>query len=203
MSWSPNRSRSRRIPAALLLFSLLWSMSPPALLAQTTSGPILKIVILDGEGAINNIRQRTAHEPIVQVEDENRKPVAGALVLFTLPDRGAGAVFADGTKTSMVYTDAQGKAIARGIQPNQVTGKFKIKVDVSYQGRTASAVINQSNITMAAAASSAAVSGKTIAILSAVAAAVATGVVVATRKEEAKATPATGITIGNPTVGRP
>ena len=32
--------------------------------------------IVEGEGAINNIRLRTAREPIVQVEDENRKPVA-------------------------------------------------------------------------------------------------------------------------------
>ena len=40
--------------------------------------PELNIVIVDGEGDTNNIRQHTAREPIVQVEDENHKPVAGS-----------------------------------------------------------------------------------------------------------------------------
>ena len=40
----------------------------------------LKIVILEGDGAINNIRQRTAREPIVQVQDVDgaRAAVAAA-----------------------------------------------------------------------------------------------------------------------------
>ena len=45
--------------------------------------PALRIVILEGEDVSNNIKERTAREPIVQVEDENHKPVAGAAVLFT------------------------------------------------------------------------------------------------------------------------
>ena len=48
----------------------------------------LNIVIVEGDGAINNIRQRTAREPIVQVEDENNMPVAGATVYFLLPESG-------------------------------------------------------------------------------------------------------------------
>ena len=51
----------------------------------------LNIVILEGEGAINNIKQRTAREAIVQVEDENRRPIAGAAVLFMLPESGPSA----------------------------------------------------------------------------------------------------------------
>jgi hypothetical protein len=48
----------------------------------------LNLVIVEGEGAINNIKLRTSRETIVQVEDENHKPVAGAVVAFLLPDRG-------------------------------------------------------------------------------------------------------------------
>lgn len=47
---------------------------------------MLKIVIVEGEGAINNIRQRVAREPVVAIEDEARRPVAGAEVVFRLPD---------------------------------------------------------------------------------------------------------------------
>ncbi len=57
---------------------------------------MLNIVIIEGEGAINNIKQRTAREPVVQVEDENHKPVAGAAVIFALSDQGAGGTFAGG-----------------------------------------------------------------------------------------------------------
>ena len=59
----------------------------------------LNIVIVEGEGAINNIRQRTAREPIVQVEDENRRPVAGAAVLFLLPEDGPGGRPSRNTRT--------------------------------------------------------------------------------------------------------
>ena len=55
----------------------------PALAQEPQAGPPpakLNIVILEGEGATNNIRQRVAREPIVQVEDENRRPLAGVAV---------------------------------------------------------------------------------------------------------------------------
>jgi hypothetical protein len=71
-------------------------------------------VIVEGEGAINNVRQRIAREPIVEVVDENKNPVPGALVTFLLPQNGAGAVFADGSRMMTVMTDESGRAVARG-----------------------------------------------------------------------------------------
>ncbi|HZT32332.1 MAG TPA: hypothetical protein VFA33_20760 [Bryobacteraceae bacterium] len=90
----------------------------------------LHITIVESEGAINNIRQRTARESIVRVEDENHKPVAGATVLFLTPDSGPGGVF-QGTRSLTVMTDPQGRAVARGFRPNRATGKFQIKVTAS------------------------------------------------------------------------
>lgn len=115
--------------------------------AQETVPPkSLQIVILDGEGALNNIKLRTAHEPIVQVQDENHKPVAGALVLFLLPNSGPGGTFVNGTTNLSVTTDAEGKALARGLMTNKITGPFQIQVRVKYNDLTAQAVINQENI---------------------------------------------------------
>ena len=51
--------------------SLLLALWIPAT-AQVA--PMLNLVVLEGEGATNNIRQRTARDPVVQVEDENHKP---------------------------------------------------------------------------------------------------------------------------------
>jgi hypothetical protein len=141
------------------------------------AAPKLNLVVVEGEGAINNIRQRTAREPVVQVEDENHKPIAGAAVVFSLPSQGAGGTFTGGSHSLTVMTDSQGRAVAHGLQPNNVKGQFQIHVNASYNGQTANANINQSNAVAAGAATaaSAGISTKLIVILAAVAAAAAVG----------------------------
>src|ERR1043165_315721 len=104
---------------SVLLAVLISLPFPVHLRAQAQAGQ-LNLVIVEGDGAINNIRQRTAREPIVQVEDENHRPVAGAAVVFTLPQTGAGGVFANGSNTLTAITNSQGRAIARGLKPNNV-----------------------------------------------------------------------------------
>src|SRR6476646_2492374 len=123
-----------RTLAAGLSCLLVLQMGSTTLSAQTDSGK-LNLVIVEGDGAINNIRQRTAREPIVQVEDENHKPVAGAAVVFLLPNQGASGVFANG-----------------------VQGKLQMRVSPSYQGKTASTTISQTN-SVAATAGAAAAAG--------------------------------------------
>src|SRR5690349_9121177 len=124
--------------------------------AQQPAAGKLNIVVVEGEGAINNIRQRTTREPIVQVEDENHRPIAGAAVVFTLPDQGASGVFPNGSRTLTAMTDNQGRAVARGLRPNTVQGQMDIRVNASYQGRTGSATIRQTNAVAGAAAAGAA-----------------------------------------------
>jgi hypothetical protein len=182
-------------------------VSPPFATAQNPPQPAggIRIVILEGEGAINNVRQRVAREPIVQVEDENRKPIAGAAVTFLLPNQGAGATFANGARSLTVTTDNQGQAVARGLRPNNVNGQYEIRVNASHQGRTANATISQTNA-FAAAAAAGAISGKLIAIIAVAGAAAAGGIVAATRSGNGNGgvggTP-TVITPGSPTVGGP
>jgi hypothetical protein len=110
-------------PLLAILLPILLTFEPFAVpvYAQDQPAPTkLNITILEGEGALNNVRQRVSREPIVQVEDENRKPVAGAAVTFLLPNQGAGATFADGARSLTVVTDNKGQAIARGLRPNNV-----------------------------------------------------------------------------------
>ncbi len=104
--------------------------------------PKLRIVILEGEGAINRVEQRTAREVIVQIEDENNKPVAGAIVVFLLPGNGAGGTFAEGGGVSTVTTNEKGQASAR-VQPNSSIGEYEIRVEAQFQDQTARAVIHQ------------------------------------------------------------
>src|ERR1035438_7661171 len=75
-----------------LLAGLIALPFPSGAAAQA---PVAKLNLVIGEGAgpTNNIRQRPAREPVVEVQDENHKPVAGALILFETPSRGASAEF--------------------------------------------------------------------------------------------------------------
>ncbi len=188
-----------------------------SLLAQTVgygyqaTGQIqkLNIEIVEGEGAVNNIRQRIAREPMVQVTDENRKPVAGAAVVFLLPNQGAGASFLNGAKTLTTLTDQNGNAVARGIQANRVAGRYQVNVTASKDGQTVSTTINMTNAAVAGAAA-AGLSLKLLLILGAVGGAVAAGTVAATSGGGngnggggATPRPPTTVTPGTPGVGVP
>lgn len=170
-------------------FAVLVAMTVTAVPLQAQGGvapKALNIVIVEGDGAINNLRQRVAREPIVQVEDENRKPVAGAIVIFMLPENGASGAFVDGSRTFSTVTGPDGRAAARGITTNNVKGDLQIRVTASHEGRTASAVINQSN-----AAAAAAMGAKAWTLIGILGAAAAVGIVVATSGGESSAAPGT------------
>ncbi len=166
----------------MVFIVLIAAVLIPASAAEMPQGPQLNVVVLEGEGAINNIKQRTARETIVQVQDENHKPVAAAAVVFLLPNDGPGGTFADGSKSVTVMTDSQGQAVMPKMQPNTAAGKFQIRVTASSQGRQTSTMINQTNAVAgggaAGGSSAAGISGKTIGIIVAVAAAGAVGAVV-------------------------
>ena len=116
--------------------------------AATQAAPkALYIEILQGEGELNDIRARTAREPIVQIKDENHKPVAGALVLFTIDSSGGGArrVSFGNTQSLSVRTDANGQAVGQGYEVLKKAGQVRILVHVVLGLATADAVITQTN----------------------------------------------------------
>ena len=71
--------------SAFMSCLLLTNLAAARPVDQPQDAPKLIINIVEGEGALNNIKQRVNREPIVQVEDENHKPIAGAAVVFFLP----------------------------------------------------------------------------------------------------------------------
>jgi hypothetical protein len=173
----------------------------------------LNILVVQGDGAINNIRQRTARQTIVRVEDQNHKPVTGAAVVFSLPSQGAGGTFAGGAQTLTVMSTKEGIAIAKGFRPNQLAGQFQMHVNASFAGQTATATIVQTNTVAAVAAgagaagAAAAISTKVIVIVAVAAgAAAAGGAVAATRSGGGGSSPSSTPTVISPgtgTVGAP
>ncbi len=182
----------------------LWGEQNPQPAAPTK----LSLIVVEGNDTINNVKQRTSRETIVQVEDENHRPVAGAAVAFLLPDSGPGGTFAGASKSATVVTDAQGRAVMPRMTTNQLTGQYQIRVNASFRGQQASITIAQQNVAAAAAAAAAGgLSTKLLLIIAGVAAAGATaGAVVATRGggTTTTATPTGSISAGGTaTVGGP
>ncbi|SRR5579884_458275 len=120
---------------------------PLGLAAYQVSPSAFHIAIIDGDGAMNNIQGRVAQEPIVQVTDENHKPVRGAYVFFSGPKSGPGVTFANGSTEFTATTDDLGRAVAQGLTPNGQTGSFDIQVRVTYNGQTVGETkIHESNV---------------------------------------------------------
>lgn len=166
----------------------------------------LKIVVLEGEGALNSVRSRSAIQPVVEVRDDKDKPVAGAEVVFTLPAAGPGGVFNGWMRSQTAKTNAQGQAGASGMTPNEDLGRFNIKVLASAGGKTASVIIAQTNVAAAVKGKAVSNRGRTWKILAALAAAGAIGgAVAATRNGGSSAPSAVPVTItpGAVTVGGP
>jgi len=135
------------LACALLAPPPSWSQEkPPVSPLVASQAGTLKVVVLEGEGAKNNIRSRTGTAPVVEVRDESDKPVAGAEVVFQLPSSGPGGIFHGWMRAQTVRSDAQGRAGTSGFAPNEEEGRFNIKVTATAGTKTGSVVIAQSNV---------------------------------------------------------
>lgn len=143
--------------------------------AQPTAAPSkLNINVIEGAGAVNNIRTRAPHELTVEVDDENDRPVPGAVVTFFAPNEGPGGSFTGDTQLLTVLTDNGGRAVASAYRPNGTTGDYKIQVTANYGGQTATTSISQSNQAPPVTAAKSR-SNKKVLLIVAAAAAVAVG----------------------------
>jgi len=132
----------------------------------------LNLVIVAGEGTRNKIRIRSTSDTIVQVEDENHQPVAGATVVFLLPASGPGGTFLTGSKAAIAATDASGRSVMPRIRLNSTAGKYEIKVHASHHGLEANASVSETSLPGPAVSA-----GVVICIVAAVAAGAGTAIV--------------------------
>lgn len=133
-------------PAFVGRFFLILAAIAAQAMAQQAQ---LRIVVIQGEGALNNTGGRANRDVIVEVQGANARPVAGAQVTFNLPLTGPGGEFANGEHALTVATGPDGRAIATGIRANSITGPLQVRVSATYQDQTATAVIQQTNVAVA------------------------------------------------------
>ena len=131
---------SRFVLISCLTMSLAPAQAPPAAAKET-----LHVFVLEGGQAVNSVQARLAAAPVVEVRDENDRPVEGAEVTFWLPKSGPGGFFEGQTVAQTVRTNYQGQATVRGYVPNEQTGTFAIQVTARHGDRTGTATVVQTN----------------------------------------------------------
>ena len=162
--------------------------SPAAPQDSATSGYKINFV---KSAPQNNLRKGRATKAVVEVRDRNNKPVAGAVVLFLLPNSGPSGTFVGGAQSISVTTNAAGQAIAN-YTPNQLAGMFNLTANAQVNGaQVATTTVSQANLAAAAAGAAGGLSGTAIGVIAGVAAAAAVGIGVGLSGGGSSATPST------------
>ena len=154
----PTRSEKAHVKSSLIVATgviFLWQQWVSPLVAQSANAqankvPPLQMLVLAGEDGVNIIKAKKAALPVVEVRDKERRPVAGLYVTFTAPDSGPHVTFAHGSSTYSTVTDPNGRATVNDMKPVG-QGAFKINVQTSFQGQTATTAIAQTNYLTVAA----------------------------------------------------
>jgi hypothetical protein len=135
----------------LLLFAiLLGSALATTLKAQVNvqDPAILQVRVVEGDGAVYAIGSRATKGIGIQVTDETGRPVDGATISFRLPDNGPTGVFANGSRTEIATTRADGRASAWGMQWNRSPGLLEIRI-TAVKGQTRAGILCSQYLTEA------------------------------------------------------
>ncbi len=133
-----------------VLMAISFSLTGALLAQQPNPAPAgaggLKILVLEGQGGVNNLRAPMAMNLVVEVRDENDRPVEGATVSFQMPLMGPSGGFEGGVRNKDATTNVQGQA-AVSYTPNMEPGRFTVQVKAMQGGRTGMTTIMQQNST--------------------------------------------------------
>jgi hypothetical protein len=201
-------------PAAAPQASTPPAAANPAPAQPVTPLPVeqsLKIRALAGNGEQNDMERRVMAPLVVQVLDQNERPIAGADVVFRFPLNGPSATFAAGKTTVTVRTNGGGQAAATNWMANGMVGTFQIHVNATYGNQVGETTISMSNVIRIVEETHKSKAGGwwshkwvKVAVIGGVAAGIAIGVLLATRGGGSKGGGSTvTISPGPPAVGAP
>jgi hypothetical protein len=174
-------ARSSYVLSKLPVFARPVALQTPTPAPGQVAKPAkLNINVIGGAGAINDVKQRTPRDLTVEIDDENDRPVEGAMVTFFAPNDGPGGSFVGDSHLLTVMTGSDGRAVAKDFRPNDIPGDYNIQVSVAFADQSANSTISQSNqvIAEAPAPKRSAMSSKKIGLIVAAGAAVAIGAAV-------------------------
>src|SRR5262252_228391 len=88
----------------------------------------LNIRILEGEGQAYPVGSKATRGITVEITNDLGRPVDGATVTFRLPEQGPSGAFANGSKTEVATSRADGRVSAWGMEWNRTPGPFEIRI---------------------------------------------------------------------------
>lgn len=106
----------------------------------------LKIVALAGKGEMNDLERHVMAPLVIEVLDQNDRPVEGAEVVFRFPINGPGATFPGGRTSQTTRTNGQGQAAAMNWVANNQVGAFDVHVTATYGNQLGETTVSMSNV---------------------------------------------------------
>ena len=104
---------------------------------------LIRLRVLEGEGAVYTAGAKAARPITVQVTDETGKPLEGVGVTFRLPEESATGFFDTGLRSDVQITRADGRASVWSIAWGNVAGAVKIRVTASKDAARAGTIVSQ------------------------------------------------------------
>jgi|SRR5665213_3153834 len=126
------------------------SPTPAQPLAQLPVEQSLKVLVLAGNGEMNDLERRVMAPLVVQVLDQNDRPMEGAEVIFRFPIDGPSATFPGGKSSITVRTNGNGQAPAVNWMANGQVGTFQVHVNATYGNQIGEVTFPMSNVTRVA-----------------------------------------------------
>jgi hypothetical protein len=133
------------LPCLLTVLLALPSVASPQAATQTTVVQDLQILPLAGNGATNDIERKIMSPLVVQVLDQQSRPIEGAQVIFHFPLNGPSAAFPNQQSSQTTRTNADGQAAATGWTANDLTGTFQVQVTATRGNEMGQASISMTN----------------------------------------------------------
>lgn len=106
----------------------------------------LRLIVLQGQGATHEAARGLAALTVVEVRDENDKPVEGATVTFRLRQDARAGSFAEGKLSFTGRTNSQGQVGMNGFIPSQQPGAFDMTVTAIFGNLTGQTTISQRTV---------------------------------------------------------
>jgi hypothetical protein len=107
----------------------------------------LRVVPLAGSGGVNDLERKIMSPLVVQVLDQESRPIEGAQVVFRFPLNGPSATFPNQQTSQTTRSNADGQAAATGWMANNHAGTFQVQVTATRGNEIGQASISMTNAT--------------------------------------------------------
>jgi hypothetical protein len=104
-------------------------------------------MVLAGSGEMNDLERRVMAPLVVQILDQEDRPMDGATVVFRFPINGPSAAFLDGKPAATVRANSGGQAAATNWMANGEAGTFEVHVSASYGNQIGETTLKMTNVT--------------------------------------------------------